>query len=159
MTADISTLEAKAAKAQAAYEAAQQAAYEARAAEQAKQDARAREIAQRVVDSYDDAEMFRQIRQAREEFAKVFIESDIGKAWIAFQLAELRHAHGSVDYNTAASQVGRFDQMPPRPAGNAIVEQLGQIVDRAAADTIAAELQARDAERAAYISGTQEENR
>ena len=153
MSTDINTLEAKAAKAQAAYEAAMVAAQEARAQEQAQRDARAREMAEATVTTYDDAQMYRQIRQAREELGRAFAESDIGKAWIAVHLAELRHAHAAVDYNGAASILGRSDQVPPRPAGNAIVEVLAQIVDRVAADTIAAELAARDAERAEYIAG------
>lgn len=156
MTADLSTLEAKAAKAEAAYVAAQMAAQAARDQRQAAKDARAREISQRVVDSYDDAEMYRQIRDAREAFVNAVVESDIGKAWIAVQLAELRHAHASGDFNSAAGHLGLSRQAAPHPAGNAIVEQLAQIVDRAAVDALNAEQAKRDAERAAYIAGPEE---
>jgi hypothetical protein len=100
--------------------------------------------------------MYRRIREARENFAQVFAESDLGRAWIAVHLAELRHAHGSVDYNDAAGRLGLPANMPSRPAGNAIVEVLAQLVDRHAADALAAELAARDAERAAYIAGPAE---
>ena len=72
------------------------------------------------------------------------------------QLGELRHAHASVDRNTAAGALGRTDYVPPRPASNAIVEPLAQIVDRHAADAIAAELADRDAQRARYIAGPSE---
>jgi hypothetical protein len=153
---DLSTLEARAAKAQAAYEAAQAAAQAIRDQQQAEKDARAREVSQRVVDNYDDAAMFRQIRQAREAFVNAVAESDIGKAWIAVQLAELRHAHASGDYNNAAGHLGLPPSATPHPASNAIVEQLAQIVDRAAADALAAEQAKRDAERAAYIAGRDE---
>ena len=150
---DLSDLEAKAARAQARYEAAMAAAQAVRDQQQAEQDARAREVSQRVVDGYDDADMFRQIREARENFGNAVAESDIGRAWIAVQLAELRHAHASVDFNNAAGHLGLSRQAAPRPAGNAVIEQVAQIVDRAAADALAREHAARDHERAAYIAG------
>jgi hypothetical protein len=154
VTADISTLEAKAAKAQAAFEAAIEAAQAARNEEQARQDARARALDEQIADNYDAAQMSKAIREARENLARTVRESDIGKAWIAVQLAELRNAHAAVDYNDAAGRLGRTPR-PSQPAGNVFPEVLAQIVDTAAADAIAAELAERDAQRAAYIAGTE----
>jgi hypothetical protein len=155
MTADLDTLEAKAAKAEAAYVAAQMAAQEAREAKQAEQDARSREIAQRVVDAYDGAAMARQTEEAGQEFARVFAESDLGRAWIAVKLAELRHAHAALDYNSAAGQLGMPANVPSRSVSNTAAEQLASLVDQAAAAANAAELDARDTERARYIAGDQ----
>ncbi len=81
-TTDLTTLEAKAAQAQAKYAEAMAAAQAARDEEQNRRDERARKIHRQVVDGYDDAEMARQIEQAKQEFARVFAESDIGRAWI-----------------------------------------------------------------------------
>lgn len=155
MTApDLTALEAKAAKAQASYEAALATAQAAREAEQARRDARARQLDEQIVSTYDDEQMFRGIREARQELTRALAESDIGKAWIAVQLAELRHAHASSDYNMAASRLGRFERVPSRPAGTAVAEHLAQIVDTIAADALAAELDARDEARQAHIVGT-----
>lgn len=152
-TTDLTTLEAKAAQAQAKYAEAMAAAQAARDAEQARRDERAREIHRQVVDGYSDQEMARQVEQAREDFARVFAESDIGRAWISMKLAELRHAHGSVDFNSSAGALGIRASAPARPAVNAAVEDLAQIVDRCAADALAEEQETRDAERASYIDG------
>ncbi|HET9871420.1 MAG TPA: hypothetical protein VFP89_02325 [Propionibacteriaceae bacterium] len=155
-TTDLSELETAAAEAQARYAEAQAAAQAARDAEQARRDERAREIHRQIVDGYDDDEMAGRVEQARQEFARVFAESDIGRAWIELQLATLRHAHAAVDYNGAATALGMPANMPSRPADNTVVQQLAQIVDRAAADALADEMEARDSERAAYVAGRAE---
>lgn len=154
---DLSDLEAKAARAQARYEAAMQAAQAARDAEPARRDALARKISQRVVDNYDDAEMFRQIREARENFADAVVNSDIGRAWVALQLTVLRHAHASADFTSAAGHLGLSRRAEPRPASSVSLEQIPQFIDRAAFDALAQEHAARDAEREAYIAGTSQD--
>lgn len=155
-TTDLDALEAKAAKAQAALQAALDAAQAVRDQKQAERDARAREVAQAVVDNYDDREMFERIEQAREDFSRAFADSDLGKAWIAIHAAELRHAHDALAFNDAASLLGLPQRMGSRPAGSVYLEVLTQLVERHAVADVAEEEAARDAQRAAYIAGTED---
>lgn len=153
-TADIATLEAKADKAREALERAQEAAEAARRAEQARRDDRARQIDEQVVNEYDDDALSGQTRRAREELARVVAQSDIGKALLTLQLAELRHTYAAADAIDAAMRLGRPTAVRPRPAGNVDLGLLAEVLDQAARDAIATELDERDERRAARIDGS-----
>lgn len=154
---DLEALQTKVAKAQEQYEKAQAAAEAAAQAEQARRDARARQLDEQTVAEYDEQAHFSAIRQARQEFDRALAASPLGQAWIALKVAEARHAHAANDRNSAASRLGRHDdRVHTAPASNATFEELGTALDRITADTIATELDTRDAHRDAYITGTTE---
>ena len=154
MPKTLTTLEAEAQKAQAAYEAAQAAAEQARANQQAQQAERARQLDEATVTDYDDQALFRAVRQARQAFDRAVAASDLGQAWIELKLAEARHAPRADERNAPASRLGRHDdRAPDRPASNAAFDDIGRAVDRIVADRIADEMDARDAARDAAITG------
>jgi hypothetical protein len=154
MPKTLTTLEKEAADAQAAFEAAQQAAELAREKEQQRRAERARAYDERLVGDYDEQQMFRAIRQARQDFDQAVAASYLGQAWIALKMAEARHAHYAEECNQAATRLGRHDhRVASRPAGNAAFEEIGRAVDRIVADRIADELDARDTAREIAITG------
>lgn len=157
MTTDLTALEAKAAKAQAAYEAAAEAAAAVRQQKLNEENERARQLDEQFVNGYSDAAYDEAVRQAQDELERAIAESDIGKAWIALQMSQLRHAHDAVEFNTAHGRLGRqLDHPRAAPVGATYVEHITQVVEKVAAEQVYAELGERDAERAAYIAGPDE---
>ncbi|MDP9390183.1 MAG: hypothetical protein M3P89_02085 [Actinomycetota bacterium] len=153
-TKTLTALEAEAREAAERFQAAQDAAEQAREAERQRQAERARHLDEQIVADYDEQRHFRAAREARQEFDRAVAASDLGKAWINLKVAQARHTHAAEERNSAAARLGRHDdRVQMVVATNAAFEEIGKAVDRNVANVIADEIDARDAAREAAVTG------
>lgn len=149
MTTTLAKLEAASVKARAAEDA-------AAAAHQRAEDARMerlRVFAREQLDSYDDAALGQQVRDAQRAFAAAVAESTLGAAWVRLKVAQMLRAHLAIEAQSNAGMVGDPRTITTRVADSAAFEELGRSVDRVAEGLVADELDARDAARDAVAEG------